>query len=171
MKDLEAELKSLQHQLTTINSEKDKLAREVAKIRVEKNKLRMLGRLQPNEASLCLTELGGPAGISSCAPTDNSSRASTNPRSDVSLQDTPLDTLRLSTIGEETDESLLEPISAWNYIQAHELFRKGYVDVSDVYATLENMARYNGRRSAFQASDVGNAITECAFSRPRDRLI
>ncbi len=61
--------------------------------------------------------------------------------------------------------------ATWDYIQAHELFRKGLVDVGDVCERLKKQARCDGQGPIFLESEVRQAIAESAVAGGRDELI
>ena len=80
-------------------------------------------------------------------------------------------TLKMLTIDDESGEPLLGAGATWDYIQAHELFQKGLVDVGDVCERLKKLARCDGQGPVFQESDVRKAISESAVAGGRDELI
>ena len=80
-------------------------------------------------------------------------------------------TLRRITVDDDSGEPLLGAGATWDYIQAHELFRKGLVDVGDVCERLKKMARCDGQGPIFLESDIRQAISESAVAGGRDELI
>lgn len=76
------------------------------------------------------------------------------------------------SLDDATGEPLLGAGATWDYIQQHELFRKGLVDVGDVCERLKAFARCDGQGGpVFQESDVRKAIAESSNAGGRDELI
>lgn len=75
------------------------------------------------------------------------------------------------TVSAESGERLLAAGATWDYIQKHELFQKGLVDVGDVCERLKKLARCDGQGPVFDESDVRVAIQESAVAGGRDELI
>jgi hypothetical protein len=86
-------------------------------------------------------------------------------------------TLKTLTIDDATGEPIYNAGATWDYIQAHELFKKGLVDVGDVCERLKKSARCDGKGPVFLESDIrwmymlydgwenfGNLATYVAFS-------
>lgn len=170
VKDLEAKLTSLQHQSALLNGENERLNREIAKIATENEILRATSGSQSNGLTPFMTEpdeLVGPLGY---VPTDRPSGQSSN-GSELGSKYAQFGTLKMLTIDDETGEPLLGAGATWDYIQAHELFRKGLVDVGDVCERLKTMARCDGQGPVFQESDVRQAIIDSAVAGGRDELI
>lgn len=170
MKDLEAKLTSLQHQSVSLNGENERLKREIAKIATENEILRATSGSLNNGPTPFLEEpdeLVGPLGF---VPTDRPSDSVKN-GSELSSKYAHFGTLKMLTVDDETGEPLLSAGATWDYIQAHELFRKGLVDVGDVCERLKKMARCDGQGPVFQESDVREAIVESAVAGGRDELI
>lgn len=80
-------------------------------------------------------------------------------------------TLQTVTVDDDSGEPLLSAGATWDYIQGHELFKKGLVDVGDVCERLKKMARCDGQGPVFQERDVRQAIQESAIAGGRDELI
>ncbi|KIW92392.1 uncharacterized protein Z519_07376 [Cladophialophora bantiana CBS 173.52] len=176
VKDLEAKLTSLQHQSVTLNGENERLRRELAKIATENEILRATSGAASNGPTPFLEEpdeLIGPLGY---VPTDRHSKdrspaSSSGSSFDISSKYAHFGTLRTITVDNDTGEPLLGAGATWDYIQAHELFRKGLVDVGDVCERLKKMARCDGQGPIFLESDVRLAIAESAVAGGRDELI
>lgn len=172
MKDLEAKLTSLQHQSVTLNGENERLRREIAKYATENEILRATSGSQSNGPTPFMTEpdeLVGPLGY---VPTDQHSGTPSSYGSDLSSKYAHFGTIKMLTLDDETGEPLLGAGATWDYIQAHELFRKGLVDVGDVCERLKTLARCDGQGGpVFQESDVRRAIAESAVAGGRDELI
>jgi AP-1-like transcription factor len=185
VKDLEARLTSLQHHHVTLNGENEKLKREIARMATENEILRATsGSASSNGPTPFLTEpdeLVGPLGFT---PTDRVpkkpptgvlgiSPGSSSDGDDLSMANkyAHFGTLKMLTVDDETGEPLLGASATWDYIQAHDLFRKGLVDVGDVCERLKKMAKCDGQGPVFQESDVRRAISESAVAGGRDELI
>jgi len=174
VKDLEAKLTTLQHQSVTLNGENERLRREMAKIATENEILRATSGAAYNGPSPFLEdpdELVGPLGYS---PTDRHSKDRDGTDKSVYMcgsKYAQFGTLRTTTIDDDSGEPLLGAGATWDYIQAHELFRKGLVDVGDVCERLKKMARCDGQGPIFLESDVRQAIAESAVAGGRDELI
>jgi AP-1-like transcription factor len=177
VKDLEARLTNLQHQSVAMNGENERLRRELAKVATENEILRATSGAASNGPTPFLEEpdeLVGPLGF---VPTDMISKdrspaaSSTGSGSDMSSKYAHFGTLKIMTVDDDTGEPLLGAGATWDYIQAHELFRKGLVDVGDVCERLKQMARCDGQGPSFLESDVRAAIAESAVAGGRDELI
>lgn len=75
------------------------------------------------------------------------------------------------TVSAESGERLLAAGATWDYIQQHELFQKGLVDVGDVCERLKRLARCDGQGPVFEECDVRDAIHQSAVAGGRDELI
>lgn len=61
-------------------------------------------------------------------------------------------------------ERLLAAGAAWDFIQNHELFKRGMIDITDVTERLKGRASCDGRGPAFKESEVLRAIEESVQS-------
>jgi AP-1-like transcription factor len=156
----------------TLNGENERLRREIAKIATENEILRATSGSQSNGPTPFMTEpdeLVGPLGY---VPTDPPSGTPSSLGSDLSSKYAHFGTLKMLTLDDETGEPLLGTGATWDYIQAHELFRKGLVDVGDVCERLKDLAKCDGQGGPFfRESDVRRAIAESAVAGGRDELI
>ncbi|KAK5058893.1 hypothetical protein LTR84_011157 [Exophiala bonariae] len=176
VKDLEAKLNSLQHQSVTLNGENERLRRELAKIATENEILRATSGSASNGPTPFLEEpdeLVGPLGW---VPTDLPSKgrspaSSVTSGMDANSKYAHFGTLKTLTVDDETGEPMMGSGATWDYIQAHELFRKGLVDVGDVCERLKKMARCDGQGPIFLESDIRQAIADSAVAGGRDELI
>ncbi|KAK7889983.1 AP-1-like transcription factor [Exophiala xenobiotica] len=176
VKDLEAKLTTLQTQSSTLNGENERLRRELAKIATENEILRATSGAASNGPTPFLEEpdeLVGPLGY---VPTDfpvkmRSPASSLGSGAEAMSKYAHFGTMRTITIDDDTGEQLLGMGATWDYIQTHELFRKGLVDVGDVCERLKKMARCDGQGPIFLESDVRQAISESAVAGGRDELI
>ena len=69
-----------------------------------------------------------------------------------------------------TGRRLLSVGAAWDYIQAHSLFKDGLVDIADVSQRLRGLAECDGSGPCFEERAVRGAIEECA-AIGKDELI
>ena len=54
----------------------------------------------------------------------------------------------------QTDEQLLATSSAWDYIQHHELHKRGLVDLSDIVGNLKQRVQFDGAGPVFAENGV-----------------
>lgn len=168
VKDLEAKLTTLQHHSVSLNGENERLRKEITKIATENEILRATSGSQNNGPTPFLEdpdELVGPLGY---VPTDMPSKKNGH---ELSSKYAHYGTLTMLTLDDETGEPLLTVGATWDYIQAHELFRRGLVEVGDVCEQLKKLARCDGQGPVFQESDVRQAIVDSAVAGGRDELI
>ena len=59
-----------------------------------------------------------------------------------------------------TGERLLATGAAWDYIQRHELYRRGLVDLGDVIDRLKERVHCDGAGPTFAESEVESAIED-----------
>ena len=167
----------MQHHSASLNGENERLKRELAKIATENEILRATSG--PNPFLDDLDDMStGPLRYS---PTDYCKPKTKGDSTDSSLNDASTgyssatgassQSVTRRILDEETGEPLLAAGATWDYIQAHELFRRGLVDVGDVCERLKKMARCDGQGPVFQESDVRRAIAESAVAGGRDELI
>ncbi|EXJ88551.1 hypothetical protein A1O1_05481 [Capronia coronata CBS 617.96] len=177
LKELEAQMTNLQHHSVALKGENERLRRELAKIATENEILRATSGSASNGPTPFLEEpdeLVGPLGFVPTdrrPPRDHSPASSVNSGLKTNSKYAQFGTLRTITVDSETGEQLLGVGATWDYIQAHELFRDGLVDVGDVCERLKKMARCDGQGPIFLESDVRKAIAESAVAGGRDELI
>jgi hypothetical protein len=82
-----------------------------------------------------------------------------------------LGALKTLAIDDDSGEPIYNMAATWDYIQAHELFRKGLIDVGDVCERLKKTARCDGQGPVFLESDIRQAISDSAVAGGRDELI
>jgi hypothetical protein len=68
-----------------------------------------------------------------------------------------------------TGERLLDAGATWDFIQSHESYKAGQVDIGDVADRLKGMAQCNGQGPAFKEGEILRAIE--ASVADRDELI
>lgn len=160
----------------TLNGENERLRRELAKVATENEILRATSGSASNGPTPFMEEPDALVGPMRFVPTDLPAKPRSSPSSMASGAEpfskyAHFGTMRTITIDDETGEQLLGAGATWDYIQAHELFRKGLVDVGDVCERLKKMARCDGQGPIFLESDVRQAISESAVAGGRDELI
>lgn len=185
VKELEARNTNLQTEHMTLQSEVEKLRRDLARANAENEILRATSGSTSNGPSPFLldterddldsfaeTMTPGPLGYT---PTDYGSKL--RPTKDRMTAWPPnskwaqFGTLTPVAVDDENGEPLYGAGQTWDYIQGHELFKKGLVDVGDVCERLKKMARCDGQGPVFQESDIRKAIDESAVAGGRDELI
>ena len=170
MKELESKLTNLQHQSVSLNGENERLKREITKIATENEILRATSGSITNGPTPFLEEpdeLVGPLGY---IPTDNPSDRSKK-GDELNSKYAHYGTLKMLTVDDETGEPLLGAGATWDYIQAHDLFRKGLVEIGDVCERLKTLARCDNQGPVFRESDVRQAIFDSSVAGGRDELI
>jgi AP-1-like transcription factor len=76
------------------------------------------------------------------------------------------------TISPLTGQRLLSAGATWDYIQAHQLFQDGLVDIADVSERLKGLAQCDGTGPSFEEGRVRRAIEESAEQlKGKDELI
>jgi hypothetical protein len=66
---------------------------------------------------------------------------------------------------DHTGEALLNAGATWDYIQGHDLFRRGLLDIDNVCERLKGRARTDGNGLVFREGDVNRAIHESKRGR------
>lgn len=169
MKDLEAKLNNLERQSQSLNGENERLRKELARFATENE---ILKATSANGSQMDLDE-AMTTGPMKYSPTDFSLDAKTfRYLDDDSMypQKHDLSQHRI-VVSENTGEALLPAGATWDYIQKHELFRNGLVDVGDVCERLKKLARCDGHGPVFEEGDVRRAIAQSAVAGGRDELI
>lgn len=175
MKDLEAKLTTLEHQSTSLNTENERLKRELAKIATENEILRATsggGSTGPHPYAEDSDEITS-TGPLHYTPRDFYSKLdlSNDKDSAPSYGEKKYVASQRITVSADSGERLLAAGATWDYIQRHELFQKGLVDVGDVCERLKKLARCDGQGPVFEERDVRMAIKESAVAGGRDELI
>ena len=174
VKDLEAKLDTLEQQSTSLNSENERLKRELAKIATENEILRATGggSAGPHPFADDSDEITS-TGPLHYTPRDFYSKLDLADGKDLSSwsRDKKHVTSQRITVSTDSGERLLAAGATWDYIQQHELFQKGLVDVGDVCERLKKLARCDGQGPVFEERDVRLAIKESAVAGGRDELI
>jgi len=183
VKELEARNTTLQHEHMSLQTEVERLRRDLARANTENEILRATSGSSSNGPAPFLLDADrddldslnvtpGPLGYT---PTDYSSKLKAT--KDRTTEWSPnckwaqFGTLSTLAVDEENGEPLYSAGQTWDYIQAHELFKRGLVDVGDVCERLKKMARCHGQGPVFQEGDIRRAISESAVAGGRDELI
>ena len=170
VKDLEEKVTSLEEASTTLQADNERLKRELAKFATENEILRATGsmgsKVSPPHEHPAVT---GPMKYS---PTDFYSslmpEGSGWGPAPGSTPSAPPASHRVTTC-QVTGEKLLDAGATWDFIQGHELYKAGQVDLGDVAERLKGMAQCNGQGPAFKEGEIMRAIQ--ASVADRDELI
>jgi AP-1-like factor len=173
VKDLEAKLTTLEQQSTSLNSENKRLKRELAKIATENEILRNtsgIGSAGPHPCADDSDEITSTDSLH-YTPRDFYSRLdlSDNKGSLSYYRDKKYIASQRITVSANSGERFLAAGATWDYIQQHELFQNGLVDVGDVCERLKKLARCDGHGPVFEERDIGMAIRESAVAGERDK--
>lgn len=161
VKDLETKVNTLQQQSMSLDSENERLRKELARVATENEILRQTSSGQPS--------LGDDEDVYNPLPfpitEPDTSKETAAKRAQM------LGSIHTIVIDDNSGELLLNSGQTWDYIQNHEAFRDGLIDVGDVIDRLKKMARCDGRGPVFRESDIRKAISECAVAGGRDELL
>lgn len=162
VRELEQKVNDLEQESTSLAADNERLKRELAKFATENEILRATS-----------SSLGGHP---------NGTRHSPEPTTTGPMQYTPTDfysslssdgyanPLHRVTICPITGERLLGAGATWDFIQAHELFKRGLVNIGNVCERLKGSAQCDGQGPAFKESIIRKAIEESAAGN-QDELI
>lgn len=176
MKDLEDKVNSLEESSTSLQSDNERLKRELAKFATENEILRATSHSLNGNNSGAIKEQPQPAvtGPMEYTPTDFYSSITSegsgwipHPGSKPLNPQSPLQ--HRITVCQITGEKLLGPGATWDLIQNHELFKRGEVDIGVVTERLKGLAQCDGQGPAFKESQVRSAIE--ASAAERDELL
>jgi hypothetical protein len=73
-------------------------------------------------------------------------------------------------VNHETGERLLDAGATWDYIQNHELFKRGLVDIAIVSDRLKGFAKCDGQGPVFEEGRIQTILQESAAGKS-DELI
>jgi hypothetical protein len=153
VKDLESKLNTISAHSSSLLSDNERLKRELQKLATQNEILRATTSSSPSLRSVRPpSPLHGPL---TYTPTDFVNAVG------VDLHNQPLSYDNFD--GAEGDR-LLAAGATWDYIQAHEMYRKDMVDVADVCRRLRGRATCDGRGPVFRESEVRKAIEESVMS-------
>ena len=165
-------LNTLEADKSTITNENERLKRELEKANTQNEILRATSASfnysQQNSASLPGylvppdSPIPGPQTYSPSAFHETlSNRDPNSPNQPISHR---------IQIHAATGERLLTTGAAWDMIQSHEMFKKGMIDIADVYGRLKGRATCDGSGPAFEEGEIKRAI-EDSVGGPGDELI
>lgn len=152
MRDLENQLFSISAQTSTLSTDNQRLKQQLQQAVTQNEILR--AKSQPIPLPVTPQSGRSPSPITgplTYSPTDFLAVAGT---------DYPPHSGSSDEAREEEGERLLSTGAAWDLIQAHELCRKGMVDMGDLSLRLKGKSRCNGKGSAYRESDIIQAIEE-----------
>jgi AP-1-like factor len=159
---------SLEQASNSLQADNERLKRELAKYTTENEILRATSRSNATSSERSEPTVTGPMKYS---PTDF--YTSLMPEGTVSSGSGVVVPAATSphrvTICQITGEKLLDASATWDFIQGHELFKRGQVDIGDVTERLKGLAQCNGQGPAFKESEIRRAVEESAADR--DELI
>lgn len=158
VRDLEQKLTDLQAQSMTLHADNERLKRELAKIVTENEILRATG-MSSESSPHDDQDNNGPREFN---PTDMRENLA-NGHKTGSL---PHRIVRSS----ETGDRLLNARAAWDFMQAHPLYKQGLVDIGDVCERLKGFTQCDGQGPVFEEGRVRKAIEESVASG-NDELI
>ncbi|KAI9805377.1 MAG: hypothetical protein M1833_005831 [Piccolia ochrophora] len=160
VKELEQKLTTLEQNSTTLVADNERLKRELQKVATENEILRATStstRTQAGDAAA--NSVVGPMNYS---PTDFYTSV-------LDAHDNKIPSHRI-VVSEATGERLLAAGATWDFIQEHDLFKKGLVDVGDVCERLKKIAKCDGQGPVFEERDIIEAI-EASAASGSDELI
>ena len=172
VKDLELKLKSIEAHSTDLMSDNERLKRELDRLATQNEILRAtstpmkLSGQQNRDASQTDANQGGdsPTGEQSTlaagpmiySPSTFNAAFSAHQGEDA--DENPIS--HRIQISATTGERLLSTGAAWELIQAHELYRKGVVDIGEVCDRLKEKVLCDGSGPTFAEGEVIKAIEE-----------
>lgn len=164
-RELEDKVNDLEQASKTLEADNERLKRELARYATENEILRATSQ-HPHSAPVNVHQDPEPTitGPMIYSPTDLHSEPSPDgiPRSQGMHH-------RL-TVCPVTGEKLLDSGATWEFIQQHELFKRGQVDIADIFKRLTGASQCDGQGPAFKEGQVRQAIEESA-AMGRDELI
>lgn len=88
----------------------------------------------------------------------------------ISTQGSFIPSAHRTSVSPVTGQRLLSAGATWDYIQAHQLFKDGMVDIADVSQRLKGLAECDGTGPSFEEGKIAQAIEESA-AQGRDQLV
>ncbi|KAE8148725.1 hypothetical protein BDV25DRAFT_157774 [Aspergillus avenaceus] len=159
VRELEEKVNNLQQSSSTLMADNERLKRELAKFTTENEILRATsGSAGRNNNLSNEPMMTGPMRYS---PTDF--------YSELVPESEPARLHRVSTCA-KTGEKLLGAGATWDFIQGHELFKRGLVDLKYVSDRLKSLAQCDGQGPAFPEAEILKAIEESASAHHDDLL-
>lgn len=168
MKDLELKLKSMDAHSTDLVTENERLKRELDRIATQNEILRATTtpRRAPNQEQSHNAHHEGPSspeGLTSGPMIYSPSAFNAALGSEEPIS-------HRIEISATTGERLLATGAAWDFIQHHELYRRGLVDIADVSEKLKEKVMCDGAGPTFSERDIIQSI-EDSVGAAGDELI
>ncbi|GJN67459.1 bZIP transcription factor (Fcr3) [Purpureocillium lilacinum] len=160
VKDLEAKLANLEAAQQEASVENERLKRDLQKMSTENEILRATSSMGHGHQSSHSPEPITTAPMR-YSPTDFYSNV---------LQNHPNKQPSHRITTSDQGERLLAAGATWDYIIAHDLFKRGLVDVGGVSELLKDCARCDGQGPVFAESDILRAIEQSVASGSDDLL-
>lgn len=166
VKDLEARNSTLQREAIVLQNENDKLKRELERVNAENQILQAKASSIANDPISFLSdsndlvaELLNHEPHRDCGGISNM-KAQLGDTSDwmAGVRWTQSKIQLTTPPADGSEESLLDPGPTWDYIQAHELVKKGLADIGNICEKLKRAARCDGTGAVFQEKEVTAAI-------------
>lgn len=168
VKDLEARNSTLQREAIVLQNENDKLRRELARVNAENQILQAKASSIANDPISFLSDsndlvadllnhesnrdCGGISNMKAQLGDSSDWMAGVRwPQSKIQLTTPPAD---------GSEASLLDPGATWDYIQAHEMVKKGLADIGNICEKLKRAARCDGTGPAIQDKEVTTVTQE-----------
>lgn len=170
MRDLEQKLNDLEQASSTLHADNERLKQQLAKVATENEILRATSQSrvgganqqgdQPNNEQDPSTTTGpmrfSPTDFYASVLSDHGDRH----RSPV----------HRVVVNKETGERLLDAGATWDYIQNHELFKRGLVDIAAVSDRLKPHAQCDGQGPVFEEGKIRRILEE-SVAAGSDELI
>ena len=176
VKELEEKVTKLEEASQSLQADNERLKRELAKYATENEILRATSHSLNGGANGGAKPEPTVTGPMKYSPTDfyltlvpEKSGRGSNTSADTSAGSAVPQLPHRITMCQITGERLLDAGATWDFIQDHELFKRGQVDIGDVAERLKESAQCNGQGPAFKEGDVRRAIE--ASAADRDELI
>ena len=167
VRDLEQKVNDLEGTSSILHTDNERLKQELARFTTENEILRATSQSHPqsnpsHKRPLPSNELTT-TGPMIYKPLDfkPSSASTSTPGEQGTTTGTGTPRHRMATCP-ITGEKLLDAGATWDFIQEHELFKQGLVDIADVHAQLKKITQCNGQGPAFPEGEVRRAVERCA---------
>lgn len=161
VKDLEHKLTTLQQTSSSLSGENERLRRELAKTKTERDALKATNGSGNAAATLASTQSYSEEPTTTTpihfSPTEFYTSVF-DPANGKITAAKRSPNHRVAT--SENGERLLNAGATWDMIQASDMFKRGLVDVGDVCERLKHMAKCDGQGPVFEEADVKGAIEE-----------
>ncbi|PYH40975.1 putative bZIP transcription factor (Fcr3) [Aspergillus saccharolyticus JOP 1030-1] len=153
VRELEEKVNNLEQESNTLMADNERLKRELARFTTENEILKATsGSFRSSSQQHSMNSEPTTTGPLQYSPTD----FNPNPKSASG----ELPPRHRVTTCQVTGERLLDAGATWEYIQSHELFKRGSLNIADVYQRLKGAAQCDGTGPAFRESEVRKAIEE-----------